>query len=132
MTLKELSQLYYLQREIAMDERRLEELEAKLQPGGMNLSEMPHGTSVADKVSLYAAEIVDLRDIIADKQKRCIFEKIRLERYISEISDSLMRQIFTYRFVNGLSWEQVADKIGSTTGGSAKKMCYRYLKSSEK
>ena len=132
MTLKELSQLYYLQREIAMDERRLEELEAKLQPGGMNLSEIPHGTSVANKVSLYAAEIVDLRDIIADKQKRCIFEKIRLERYISEISDSLMRQIFTYRFVNGLSWEQVADKIGSTTGGSAKKMCYRYLKSSEK
>ena len=105
MTLKELSQLYYLQREIAMDERRLEELEAKLQPGGMNLSGMPHGTGVADKVSLYAAEIVDLKDIIAEKRKRCIFERIRLERYISEISDSLMRQIFTYRFVNGLSWE---------------------------
>ena len=52
MTLKELSQLYYLQREIAMDECRLEELEAKLQPGGMNLSGMPHGTGVADKVSL--------------------------------------------------------------------------------
>lgn len=132
MTLKELSQLYYLQREIAMDERRLEELEAKLQPGGVNLSGMPHGTGVVDKVSLYGAEIADLRDIIAEKQKRCIFERIRLERYISEISDSFMRQIFTYRFVNGLSWEQVANKMGSNTGDSAKKMCYRYLKNSEK
>lgn len=53
-----------------------------------------------------------------------------LERYISEISDSLMRQIFTYRFVNGLSWDQVAAKIGGNTGGSVKKMCYRYLKKS--
>ncbi len=132
MTLKERSQLYYLQREIAMDERRLEELEAKLRPGGMKFSGMPQGAGAADKVGLYAAEIVDLRDIIAAKRKRCIFEQICLERYISEISDSLMRQIFTYRFINGLSWEQVAEKIGSNTGDSARKMCYRYLKNSEK
>ena len=132
MTLKELSQLYYLQREIAMDERRLEELEAKLRPGGMKFSGMPQGAGAADKVGLYAAEIVDLRDIIAAKRKPGIFEQICLERYISEISDSLMRQIFTYRFINGLSWEQVAEKIGSNTGDSARKMCYRYLKNSEK
>lgn len=34
MTLKELSQLYYLNREIEMDQRRLRELEAKALPGG--------------------------------------------------------------------------------------------------
>ena len=59
MTLKERSQLCYLQREIAMDERRLEELEAKLRPGGMKFSGMPQGAGAADKVGLYAAEIVE-------------------------------------------------------------------------
>ena len=33
MTLKELSQLYYLNREIEMDKRRLQELEVKALPG---------------------------------------------------------------------------------------------------
>ena len=33
MTLKELSQLYYLNREIEMDQRRLRELEARALPG---------------------------------------------------------------------------------------------------
>ena len=128
MTLKELSQLYYLKREIEMDERRLEELEAKLQPGGQNLSGMPHGTGVVDKLGIYVAEIADLRDIIAAKRKQCIVERSRLERYIAGISDSLMRQVFTYRFVDGLSWEQVAARIGGgNSADSARKMCRRYI-----
>ncbi len=128
MTLKELSQLYYLTREIEMDERRLEELEAKLQPGGQSLSGMPRGTGVADKLGVYVAEIADLRSIIAAKRKQCIVERSRLERYIAGIRDSLMRQIFTYRFVDGLPWEQVAARIGGgNSADSTRKMCKRYI-----
>ena len=64
MTLKELSQLYYLNREIEMDQRRLRELEAKALPGAQVITGMPHGTGVVDKVGEYAAEIADLRGII--------------------------------------------------------------------
>ena len=41
MTLKELSQLYYLNREIEMDQRRLHELEAKALPGASVITGTP-------------------------------------------------------------------------------------------
>lgn len=129
MTLKELSQLYYLNREIEMDKRRLLELEAQAVSCTPNLTGMPHATGVSDKVGRYAAEIADLRDIIEAKHQQCLYERSRLERYISGIEDSLLRQAFTYRFVNGLPWPQVAACIGgNNTADSVRKMCHRYIK----
>ena len=65
MTLKELSQLYYLNREIEMDKKRLLELEAKAVSCSSDLSGMPRSPGVGDRVGRYAAEIVDLKGIIA-------------------------------------------------------------------
>ncbi len=129
MTLKELSQLYYLNREIEMDKRRLIELEARALPGAQVLTGMPHGSGVSDIVGTCAAEIADLRGIIEAKHQQCLYERSRLERYISGIEDSLLRQIFTYRFINGLPWEQVAACVGGgNTAGGVRMACYRYLK----
>jgi hypothetical protein len=129
VTLKELSQLYYLNREIEMDARRLEELEAKVQPGGRVLTGMPRVRGAGDAVGSLAAEIADLRGCIEAKRRQCLYERNRLERYISGIDDSLTRQIFAYRFVSGLSWEQVAACIGGgNSAGSVRMTCYRRLK----
>lgn len=133
MTVQELSQLYYLNREIELDQRRLQELEAHAYaPTGANLTGMPRNPSVNRNMEKYAAEIVDLKAIIAAKQLQCIHERNRLERYIADVEDSLTRWILTLRFINGLPWEQVALHIGggNTTEG-VKKRCYRYLKSTE-
>ncbi len=128
MTLKELSQLYYLNREIEMDQHRLRELELKALPGAQVITGMPHGSSVADIVGRYAAEIADLRGIIEAKHQQCLYERSRLERYIADIDDSLLRQIFTYRFVNGLPWLQVAACIGgNNTADSVRVACNRYI-----
>ena len=128
MTLKELSQLYYLNWEIEMDQRRLRELEAKALPGAQVITGMPHGSGVSDVVGRYAAEIADLRGIIEAKHQQCLYERSRLERYIAGIDDSLLRQIFTYRFINGLPWHQVAACIGGgNTADSVRMAGYRYL-----
>ena len=40
------------------------------------------------------------------------------------------RLIFTYRFVDCLSWQKVAEAVGGgNTEGSVKMICYRYLDS---
>lgn len=133
MTLKDLSQLYYLNREIEMDQRRLEELRAKAgSPGSPRFDGTPHSKSTVSKVERYAEEIADLEAIIAAKQEQCIHERNRLERYINNIDDSRLRMIFKLRFVNGLQWPQVAAHIGgNNTVKSVSKACYRYLDEEE-
>ena len=129
MTLKELSQLYYLNREIEMDQQRLEKLRTKASaPGSPNYDGMPKSPSYENRLERYIAEIVDLEAIISAKITQCVHERNRLERYIADIPDSLTRQIFTLRFINGLTWLQVACSIGNNTEQSVKMICYRYIK----
>ena len=133
MTLHELSQLYYLNREIERDKVRLAELQSKAyEASSPNLSGGGVGGGVSDRVGGYAAEFSDCEAIIKAKQTQCIHERNRLERYIADIPDSLTRQIFTLRFVNGLSWIQVAFGIGgNTTPDGARMICRRYLEKTE-
>ena len=132
MTLKELSQLYYLNREIERDQERLEQLRARVSaPGSPNYDGMPKSPSFENRLERYIAEIVDLEAIIQAKITQCLHERNRLERYIAEIPDSLTRQIFQLRFINGLTWVQIAFSVGGgNTEGSVKMICYRYIKKS--
>jgi hypothetical protein len=134
MTLKELSQLYYLNREIELDQEHLEELRAKAESASApQLSDMPKSTTVESKLERYVAEIVDLAAIIAAKQQQCIHERNRLTRYISDIDDSFTRQVFKLRFINGLDWDDVAAGISeSMTGKYVSNICYQRLKKDEK
>ena len=122
MTVKELSQLYYLKREIKHDQRRLEALENQIGVGATVLDGMPKSPNWNNsKVERLAVEIVDLRAIIAAKQIQLIHEQQRLERFINAITDS-------ERFVDGLSWTVVAKHLGEGhTADRVKKVCYRYL-----
>ncbi len=133
MTVKELSQLYWLNREIEEDMRRLEDLEALASsPKSPQYDGMPHAPGYGDALARCVAEIVDLKAIIAAKQQQCIYERSRLERYIAGIPDSLTRQIFTLRFINGLNWYQTAMHVGGgNTDESVRKRVYRYLKNTE-
>lgn len=129
MTIKELSQLYHLNREIEMDRLRLRNLEARAQPGAQVITGMPHAPGTKDKVGECAAEIADLRGIIEAKHRQCLYERARLERYIAGIDDSLTRQMFKLRFVNGLTWRQVAACIGGgNTDDGCRKAVQRYLR----
>lgn len=132
MTLKELSQLYYLNREIKRDQERLEQLRARVSaPGSPNYDGVPKSPSFENRLERYIAEIVDLEAIIQAKITQCLHERARLERYIAEIPDSLTRQIFQLRFINGLTWVQIAFSVGGgNTEGSVKMICYRYIKKS--
>lgn len=129
MTKKELSQLFYLNREIEQDEQRLRELQSKVTQATQTISGMPRGSGEQQKIERFVADIIDLKAIIAAKQQQCIYEQSRLERYIADIPDSLTRQIFALRFINGLNWVQVAMSIGGgNTDISVRQRVSRYLR----
>ena len=134
MTLKELSQLYYLKKEIENDKQRLSELKEKYCPvSSVKLSGMPSGGVGGGGLERYVTEVVDLEAIISAKTILCIHEHSRLERYIADIPDSMTRQIFTLRFVEGYTWQQVANRTpGNNTADGVRKICTRFLKKEEK
>ena len=132
MTLKELSQLYYLDREIKLDRERLAELRADLLcPRSPSYDGMPKNPNPDPAMERCVAEIADLEAIIQAKIEQRVYERSRLERYIADIPDSLTRQIFTLRFIEGLTWEQIAAKMGGyNTAKNCSNICYRYIRQS--
>lgn len=130
MTLRELSQLYYLRKEIEHDKQRLTELRSDLlSPKSPSYDGMPKSPNPDPAMERRIAQIADLEAIIGAKIAQCLHERNRLERYITEIPDSLTRQIFQLRFINGMTWPQIAYSVGgNNTEASVKMTCYRYIK----
>jgi hypothetical protein len=128
VTKQELSQLYYLNHEIEEEKHKLEELEAAATNITTKITGMPHMTGVSRKSESMAILIAEQRQLVELKTEQLIIEYNRLNRYIASIEDSQMRLIMSYRFVNGLPWNQVAANIGgNNTADSVKKACYRFL-----
>lgn len=129
MTKKELSQLRYLNREIERDQRRLKELGAIVQGRAVTITGMPKGNSISDSVGQFATEIADLKNTIAFNIQRCWLELNSLQHYIDSVQDSQMRAILTFRYINGMSWDQVAARIGGgNTANGVRKTHDRFLK----
>ena len=128
MTKAELSQLYYLNREIETEQRRIAELETKATNISDKVSGMPGGSGISDKTAI-AAEIADCKAIVQAKAEQCIHEYNRLCRYIAGVDDSFMRQILQYRYIAGLSWTQVAMRIGGGNTPDGVRMAHdRFLR----
>jgi hypothetical protein len=52
----------------------------------------------------------------------------RVEEFIASVEDSRIRRIITLRFIENLSWNKVADRIGGgNTEDSVKKSFYRFM-----
>ena len=133
MTLRELSKLYYLNKLIERDSLRLANLESKLEPGGMNISGMPRGSSSKNIIEELVPLIVELKDRIKNEQIKYISERKNIDAYISSVDDYQMRLILSYRFIDLMTWNQIALSIGGgNTDDSVKKACYRFLNRSEK
>lgn len=158
MTVKDLSKLYWLNREVELNQKQLADLEAQIERdaeelrrlrssldglASPNLDGMPHGSDVHSAVEntvehimiLEAAlskkhdALVNLMARISAKQTLIILERDQLEQYIETVGDPHLRQIFTLRFVNGLPWEQVAASLGEGyLPETARKACYRYIR----
>lgn len=137
MTKQELSQLRYLSSEIELLKKQIEDAEYAIEKASDVVSGSNHewpyeprkfhveGVAVPD----YENKIRRLKHKLERRTEELMDKREELENYIATVPDSLIRQILTLRYVNGLSWAQVAAHIGGgNTADSVRKMCNRYLK----
>lgn len=129
MTKQELSQLYYLNREIELLKKRIEELECIAASTTGRITGLPHASGITDKTGKYAVELADLKELLEISLKKCFYELNRLYRFVESIEDSQMRMIISLRYINGLSWEQVAASVDSEASEDSIRMLHnRFLK----
>lgn len=129
MTKKELSQLYYLEKEIKEQQKRIKELETTATSCSSKIAGVPSGTENSDKIGNYAAQIADLKSLLDLNLRKYFYELNRLNHYIQSVEDSQMRMILTLRYVNGLTWRQIAKSMGVAGDGSTeRKKLDRFLK----
>lgn len=130
MTLHDLNQLHDLREEVKMLSSRLEALRSRATATTSSLTGLPNAPGYSDKVGDCAAAIADLEEIINERLERCVAKLREVEMYISNIDDSLTRQVMMLRFAYDLPWRDVAAQVGgNNTEDSVRKICTRYLQS---
>lgn len=68
------------------------------------------------------------RAILKDREEKINNLLCDIESYISTVDDSIVRLIISYRVIENMDWNEVADNIGGgNTADSVKKMYYRYV-----
>jgi hypothetical protein len=151
MTKQELSQLFYLNKEIKKLQEQLDTLNRALDHADMKTFDSVKGSSPSfpyvlhsirlegysedmtsmdrNKIMRLKAEITDVVRLIEINNEKYIYEYSRLNRFISTVEDSQMRQILRLRYMDGLGWEKVAAGISANLSGeSVRKAHDRFLK----
>lgn len=131
MTEKELNQLYWLKKEIEQQQKRLSKLRLVSNIRRPVLTDIPKSTEQKNIIEYYVINVVDLENIIKSNIERCIEETKKIESFIATINDSEMRQIVTLRSIQGLTWEQIGQKLNSDRTTVSKKF-RKFLKFSHK
>lgn len=87
---------------------RLRELAELVSPSGNGSS----SGEISDKVGKTAAKVVDAENEIKEMINRLITLKRTIEKIIGYVEDSKLRQILTLRYINGHTFEKIAEKMG--------------------
>lgn len=133
MTKRELMQLYYLEKEIRALENRIEELEREIENCTRILTDMPKNRNRNNKIAEIAAEIVDVKRLLDLKRQERIYTRNRILRCIQAIDNCEVRLIIEYRFIDRLSWQQVANRMGGyATAASVRMIANRFLRENQK
>jgi len=118
--IEQLKQLRYLKGEVILLTQRLERLETEITG---NTRCRWRGRATLE----YGAQLVALRDALAARRATCMAQLGALHRYIDSIDDSRMRQIMAVRYVDGLSWKEVAARIGERDEQYPRRLHNRFL-----
>ena len=107
---KQLSQLRDMRREVDELSQRIGRMELEL------------------KGRVTAPGLEHARSLMEARRWACMEELGRLYEFIDAIPDSRLRRIFSFRYIDGLSWLQVAFRIGEHDEQYPRRLHNRYVK----
>lgn len=137
MDRNKLSQVKYLYKEIEILQRQINNLDYDITTDVVKGSD-PEFPYINRSVKItgvnikgYEEELKKLKSRLSKRVSELLKLLDEINDYIESIDDSLIRQVIILKYIEGLTWNQVAAKIGGgTTADSLRMMLNRYLKNS--
>ena len=130
MTLAELNSYWGCIRDLESARALQTSLNSAAAPGAQVLTGMPHAPGYSDKLGDLVPAMLDLSDTIASLEVKKAQRESGVISFIQSIPDYRIRVIFSLRFLQGLTWKEVAAAMGGrNSADGVKSVCYRYLKS---
>ena len=124
---KTLEQLRHLRGEVDMLSQRIAELELAARGGAGRITGMPRASRRRDRTGDMAVQLSLLWDRLEARRARCMDLLGVLYAFIDDIDDSLMRQIMTYRYIDGDTWQMIAARIGEWDEQYPRRLHNRFL-----
>lgn len=133
MDKRTLYRLFVLPKMIEQKQREIQRIMDRLTSISPNLSGMPHGGGVHDKLGEGVPDLVDKKRELEEIQRGYEQEEARLNGWIDGIEDLQIQLIFSLRFKERMSWNEVADTVGGNNSEDSVRMTVnRYLEKGEK
>ncbi len=133
MTLKRLQSYRALRGMIDFETERLQHLRDSATSTTSRLDGMPRASGYRDKIGELVPRITDVEEKLTAHIRTLCTEQQEIEKWISSIDDVRVKLIILLRFLDGLSWMEISDRLtGKETEYSVKHTAYRYIKQSEK
>lgn len=90
--------------QITKELQRWQDLATRISP---SYSDMPHGGG-SDKVQTAAVEVAELTDKLNRKLHQAIMVQENIKKLLESLDDIKLRQLMSYRYINGMRWEEIA------------------------
>lgn len=128
MTKEVLEQYVDLLQEIKKLDKRIERLEKQSAIVSDVVQNGYKRHAVIKGIDLYRSNKLDeLKRILEERKTMAIEQEVEIEKFIKNIHNSKTRQIFEYKYIDGLSWVQIQLIMGYKHEDGPRKIHDRYL-----
>lgn len=125
MTIEEVSELYYINKEIAQIQREIAELKKKNYYKKPVMSDMPKGSRGTD-IRECVDSIKALEDSLHYNLLTLQRKRVAAEEFLQSVEDAEIRLIMRLRVVNNMSWENIGKEVGMSRTTVSRKF-YQYF-----
>lgn len=137
MTKKDLENLRGLPADIAQRKRQIERLEKEI-AAAPNVIDCVQGSSAAPAFALHAIQINGydvgrehrkdrLLMVLHSRQAQCELLQAEAIQFIESIDDAMLRAAVRGYYVEGKTWNEVADEISGTSSESLRQLVSRFI-----
>ena len=103
-----------INRQLGELDERIERLRAKVEAGRMSsITGMPRGgdsdwTKTVDR-------LIELERYYNARERELVDRKMAIHAVIDQVDDARMRELLELRYIDGMTWEAVAERMGYST-----------------